>query len=80
MSAGEWKALVLEHLNSADITAFAKEVIKRTGDVQDVGDLQRWLDLAVNIWNNTPQPDRGGRSANEITRRRRSRRRPTTMT
>ena len=68
MSANEWEALVLEHLNNTDITAFAQEVIKRTGDVQDVKDLQWWLDLAINIWNNTPQPDRGGKSANEMAR------------
>jgi hypothetical protein len=31
-----------------------------------VEDLNKWLGLAVNIWNNVPQPDRGNKSAVEI--------------
>ena len=66
MSVSEWEALVLEHLNNPDITTFAQEITRRVGDVQDIKDLQRWLDLAINIWNNTPQPDRGFKSATEL--------------
>jgi hypothetical protein len=66
MSVGQWKALVWKHLNNPHVAAFGQEIVKRVGDVKDLKDLQRWLDLAVNIWNNTPQPDRGGKSASEL--------------
>jgi hypothetical protein len=31
-----------------------------------VEEINKWLGLAMNIWNNTPQPDRGGKSAFEM--------------
>jgi hypothetical protein len=43
-----------------------KDVIAGKGEPADVDELQGWLDLAMNIWNNTPQPDRGGKSATEL--------------
>jgi len=43
-----------------------KDVIAGKGEPEDVSELQAWLDLAMNIWNNTPQPDRGGKSAVEL--------------
>ena len=30
--------------------------------------VDKWLGLAMNIWNNTPQPDRGSKSPFEISR------------
>lgn len=62
----DWEALVLRHLNDADVTAFAREVIAWVGDVDDVRELNQWMALAQNIWNTTPQPDRGGLSAYEL--------------
>jgi hypothetical protein len=41
----------------------------RVGTATSVEDLDRWLQLAMNIWNTTPQPDRGGASAYELSRR-----------
>lgn len=68
LSTEEWKQLVLSHLNSPDITAFGREIMERVGEVQDRDDLNRWLGLAMNIWNTTPQPDRGGRTAYEMSK------------
>jgi hypothetical protein len=33
-----------------------------------VEDVNKWMSLAINIWNTTPQPDRGGQSAAELSR------------
>ena len=66
MSTGEWEALVCAHLQDVSTGAFAKDVIARIGEPEDVDELQAWLDLAMNIWNNTPQPDRGGKSAVDL--------------
>jgi hypothetical protein len=66
MSTWEWEALVCIHLQDVSTLAFAQEVIARIGEPEDVDELQGWLDLAMNIWNNTPQPDRDGKSAIEL--------------
>ena len=66
MSTREWKALVCAHLQDVSTGAFAQDVMARIGEPADVDELQGWLDLAVNIWNNTPQPDRDGKSAIEM--------------
>ena len=66
MSVEEWKELVVSHLRNPDITAFSQEVFQRVGDVKDLEELNRWMGLAMNIWNATPQPDRGGRTAYEL--------------
>ncbi len=66
MSTREWEALVCAHLQDVSTGAFAQDVIARIDEPADVDEIQRWLDLAVNIWNNTPQPDRGGKSAVEM--------------
>jgi hypothetical protein len=68
MSPEEWKGVVLSHMVSHDSTGFVKELYKRMGEFQSIGDVNRWLALAANIWNNTPQPDRGGKSAHQIIR------------
>lgn len=56
-------------MGNADVTAFTQEIVERVGDTASVEDLDRWLQLAMNIWNTTPQPDRGGKSAYELLRR-----------
>ena len=63
-----WKRSVLACMKSGDMTRFSEDVMKRLGDVPSLDDLNRWLALAMNIWNTTPQPDRGGRTAQELSR------------
>jgi len=65
-SVEEWQALVLTRMKSQNFTMFSKDVIKLVGKVSSVDEANRWLGLAINIWNNTPQPDRGGKSANDM--------------
>ncbi len=66
MTSAQWKKLVLSHMKSSQITDFSKEIVNRVGKVNSVEDINKWLGLAMNIWNNTPQPDRGGKSPFEI--------------
>ncbi|MFH1087989.1 MAG: hypothetical protein V1737_05325 [Chloroflexota bacterium] len=67
MLPGEWVRLVLPHMEAND-NGFAAEVLERARPIQDPEQVNKWLALAMNIWNNTPQPDRGGKSAFEILR------------
>jgi hypothetical protein len=66
MSIEEWRALVLQHMAGTDPNAYFQDVIVRVGPVSSLDDLNVWLALANNIWNTTPQPDRGGRTAAEL--------------
>ena len=68
MAADEWKRSVISHMMSDKIAKFGKEIISWVGEVDSAEDVNRWLALAMNIWNTTPQPDRGGKSAYEIGR------------
>jgi hypothetical protein len=68
MSPEEWKSTVLSHMMSKDFNGFVKAIHKRMGGFASVQDANKWLALAANIWNNTPQPDRGGKSANQLVR------------
>lgn len=68
MSVPEWEALVVRYMGSPDVTAFTQEIVERVGNADSVEELDRWLQLAMNIWNTTPQPDRGGKSAYELAR------------
>jgi hypothetical protein len=68
MTTAQWKKLVLSHMKSSQINDFSKEIVNRVGKVKSVNELNKWLGLAMNIWNNTPQPDRGGKSPFEISR------------
>jgi len=53
-------------MKSSDITKFSREVVKMVREVTSLDDLNRWIALAMNIWNTTPQPDRGGKTAYEM--------------
>ncbi len=64
----EWKKLVLTCMKAKNYNRFNKDVVKWVGEVTSLDDLNRWLGLAMNIWNATPQPDRGGKTAYEISR------------
>ena len=66
MTLTQWKKLVLSHMKSSQINDFSKEIVDRVGEVKSVEEVNKWLGLAMNIWNNTPQPDRGGKSPFEI--------------
>lgn len=68
MTPTQWKKLVLSHMKSSQINDFSKEIVERIGRVNSVDEINKWLGLAINIWNNTPQPDRGGKSPFEIRR------------
>lgn len=67
-SVEEWRRLVLACMRANDFNRFSKDVVKWVGDVPSLDDLNRWLALAMNIWNATPQPDRGGKTAYELSR------------
>jgi hypothetical protein len=45
-----------------------------------IEEAQQLADLGFNIWNNTPQPDRGGKSALELAKMARRARRPHSKT
>jgi len=68
MTPTQWKKLILTHMKSSQINDFSKEIVNRVGKVDSVDEVNKWLGLAMNIWNNTPQPDRGGKSPFEISR------------
>jgi hypothetical protein len=64
----EWKKLVLSRMRANDNMSFSKDIMKWVGNVASLDELNRWLALAMNIWNATPQPDRGGKTAYELSR------------
>lgn len=68
MSPKEWKGIVLSHMMSNDTGGFAEEIYRRVEKISSVAEANKWLALAMNIWNTTPQPDRGGKSATELIR------------
>jgi hypothetical protein len=68
MSPEEWKSIVLSHMMSNDSSRFAEEIYQRAENFDSIEEANKWLALAMNIWNNTPQPDRGGKSANQLIR------------
>ncbi|MGI8824871.1 MAG: hypothetical protein ACR2JC_04355 [Chloroflexota bacterium] len=70
LSAEAWEALVWPYLMHADITSLSEEIMRRAGNETDIDELNMWMALANNIWNTTPQPDRGGKTANELVRER----------
>lgn len=66
LSIPEWTALVRPLLLSRDASEFNRELFRRLGEFPPLDEANRWLHLGMNIWNNTPQLDRGGKSANEL--------------
>lgn len=68
LSAAEWAILVQRCMADSDPMVFPQEIIGRVGDAAEEDELNDWMALAHNIWNNTPQPDRGGKTANELIR------------
>ncbi len=68
MSPEEWKNIVLSYMANNDAIGFGEEVHQRAENIDSIEEANKWLALAMNIWNTTPQPDRGGKSAIEIIR------------
>ncbi len=70
MSAAEWEELVVKHMSNATITAFLEGILARMPEPPDEDDfeLNEMPGLLMNIWNNTPQPDRAGKTANQMAR------------
>jgi len=66
MTPSQWKRMVLSYMKSSQINDFSKEIVNRIGKANSVEEINKWLGLAMNIWNNTPQPDRGDKSPFEI--------------
>lgn len=66
MAISDWQALVLAHLERLDIIGFNEKVADLAGPADGIEDLDRWMQLAMNIWNTTPQPDRAGKTAYEL--------------
>lgn len=65
-SVEEWESIVLASMNANDIKGFSQKIVQWVGNVPSLDDLNRWIGLAMNIWNTTTQPDRGGRTADQI--------------
>jgi hypothetical protein len=60
----EWEGLVQRYIVNADFPGFIEEAGGLVAT--DEAEAQEWTDLLTNIWNTTPQPDRGGRTALEL--------------
>ncbi len=68
MPADEWESLVQQHMEDESITALLQVVFSRLAEGPTDDDLQYVANVLTNIWNNTPQPDRGGKTANQMAR------------
>jgi len=69
LSVAEWRTLVQSHMADTDPNAYTNDVIERIGPAASLDDVNTWLALANNIWNTTPQPDRGGKTAAKLSAR-----------
>ena len=65
LSTREWTALIQPLIPGGDTETLGREIVAR-GRPEGIEDANKWLQLAMNIWNNTPQPDRGGKSAEQL--------------
>lgn len=70
MSVEKWQELVQEYQDSREALNFESRVLNLCGYLGE-DKTQELLDLACNIWNNTPQPSRGGLSPNQLGKLRR---------
>jgi hypothetical protein len=66
MTAADWETLVVKHLGDLSPTDCYQDLLTRAAGTLDESELGDVTQLASNIWNNTPQPDRGGRTANQL--------------
>jgi hypothetical protein len=75
MSPARWEDRVVKWMPDNDIDAYLQETINLLPHPPSMQQAQGLLPLLSNIWNTTPQPDRGGLTANELLRVSRIRRR-----
>jgi hypothetical protein len=66
MSEEQWRGLVVRHMVSTNPNSYFQEIMARIGPASSLDEVNDWLGLANNIWNVTPQPDRGGKTAKEL--------------
>jgi hypothetical protein len=66
LSIDDWTKFVHDHFDDPQITKFFEKVIKRMGDRASFEQIERVTELAMAIWNATPQADRGGLTASEL--------------
>jgi hypothetical protein len=66
MSVDEWQMLVQRHMGGTDPNAYFQDVMARLGPASSLDELNVWLALVNNVWNATPQLDRGGKTAVEL--------------
>lgn len=64
--AVEWEALVTKHFDNPATTEFYANLFGQVNEFGSEEELKELAGLGMNIWNNTPQPDRGGLTANQI--------------
>ena len=69
-TAAQREKLVVKHMSYVTITAFLKDVLARIPEPPDDDEFEvnGLPGLLTNVLNNTPQPDRGGRTANQLAR------------
>ena len=65
LSEESWSSMVLRYMEEMDATGFYTTITASAAPA-DIDDAQLWTDHASDIWNNTPQPDRGGKSAAQL--------------
>jgi hypothetical protein len=65
LSEESWSSIVLSYLEEMDANGFYS-MITECADPVDIDETQIWMDHASDIWNHTPQPDKGGKSASLV--------------
>ncbi len=69
-----WRDLVLRHMKTNNFGGFLEVALGGVPEGESFKGFERWMALIQNIWNNTPMPDRGGRTPYEVLREGRGRR------
>jgi hypothetical protein len=65
LSEETWSSMVLGYMEEMDATGFCS-MIAASAAPTDIDETQLWTDHASDVWNNTPQPERGGKSAAQL--------------
>lgn len=68
MPVEEWTRLVREYQPASDFNSLGLEVFGRLGVIPGTAEAKLWTRLLANIWNNTTQPERGGKTPDETSR------------
>ena len=68
-SQTSWRNHVRKHIPNLEPMAFYQEVLSRVHDLPSVEVANEIVGLATNIWNNTPNPDRGFVSPRQLAKR-----------